>query len=417
MKKSNPKQIKPTLQCVLLSSTGFASAPGFVGIVGQNRRLVLLGCSSCFVAWVDGYCWVVVRASLRASLILSSTGATARNHVRSNFHRQLSPGFGQNRHLGSSFARRCCWVRRDLGERHNSCPELRCGDDGPPIRFPFRLKDRQPDQHCGYPGFDLYCSHNNDTVLKLPTSVKAFVKHIDYKSQLIIGLQLSSLPFQFKNSLSDYALFSCTPDTEYSYQVHSLNGASTSVLAFPSDYDIDDLPILSCTKMYTVSSVPSDIWSSSLELTWSGPKCGHCEGKGKICRFKNNSTDLKTECFDPNKDKGIVLFPPNFHFYNHTSSVSCQHILILSKIRRSRKIMTTVSILGSFLLTLVVYALYRWHPVDRPSMKVVVQMLEGEGDKLTMPPNPFSSTNPTRINVSMHTRCLNPELEVILESE
>ncbi|XP_050265768.1 rust resistance kinase Lr10-like isoform X6 [Quercus robur] len=59
----------------------------------------------------------------------------------------------------------------------------------------------------------------------------------------------------------------------------------------------------------------------------------------------------------------------------------------------------------------------QWHPVDRPSMKVVVQMLEGEGDKLTMPPNPFASTGPTRINVSMPARRLNQELEVILESE
>ncbi|XP_065634148.1 rust resistance kinase Lr10 isoform X2 [Quercus suber] len=59
----------------------------------------------------------------------------------------------------------------------------------------------------------------------------------------------------------------------------------------------------------------------------------------------------------------------------------------------------------------------QWHPVDRPSMKVVVQMLEGEGDKLTMPPNPFASTNPTIINLSMPARRLNQELEVILESE
>ena len=59
----------------------------------------------------------------------------------------------------------------------------------------------------------------------------------------------------------------------------------------------------------------------------------------------------------------------------------------------------------------------QWHPVDRPSMKVVVQMLEGEGNKLTMPPNPFASTSPTKINVSMPTRRLNQELEVILESE
>ncbi|CAN6566840.1 unnamed protein product [Malus baccata var. baccata] len=37
----------------------------------------------------------------------------------------------------------------------------------------------------------------------------------------------------------------------------------------------------------------------------------------------------------------------------------------------------------------------QWHPVDRPSMKTVVQMLEG-GENLTMPPNPFASAGPTQ---------------------
>ncbi|KAL9167278.1 hypothetical protein ABFS82_05G085000 [Erythranthe guttata] len=37
----------------------------------------------------------------------------------------------------------------------------------------------------------------------------------------------------------------------------------------------------------------------------------------------------------------------------------------------------------------------QWCPTDRPSMKVVVQMLEGECDDLTLPPNPFpATTNP-----------------------
>ncbi|KAL7150107.1 hypothetical protein ABFS83_05G086900 [Erythranthe nasuta] len=37
----------------------------------------------------------------------------------------------------------------------------------------------------------------------------------------------------------------------------------------------------------------------------------------------------------------------------------------------------------------------QWCPTDRPSMKVVVQMLEGECGDLTMPPNPFpATTNP-----------------------
>jgi hypothetical protein len=42
-------------------------------------------------------------------------------------------------------------------------------------------------------------------------------------------------------------------------------------------------------------------------------------------------------------------------------------------------------------------------------MKVVIQMLEG-GHEPTMPPNPFASTNPTRLK-------LNQELDVILEQE
>lgn len=42
-------------------------------------------------------------------------------------------------------------------------------------------------------------------------------------------------------------------------------------------------------------------------------------------------------------------------------------------------------------LTIVGLRCIQWYPVDRPSMKSVVQMLEGEADNLTMPPNPFAS--------------------------
>lgn len=57
----------------------------------------------------------------------------------------------------------------------------------------------------------------------------------------------------------------------------------------------------------------------------------------------------------------------------------------------------------------------QWHPVDRPSMKVVVQMLEG-GENLNMPPNPFASTDGTSANVSVPAR-MNLELEAIAELE
>ena len=59
----------------------------------------------------------------------------------------------------------------------------------------------------------------------------------------------------------------------------------------------------------------------------------------------------------------------------------------------------------------------QWHPIDHPTMKGVVQMLEGKGDKLAMPPNPFAFTSLTKVNASMPARRLNQELEVILESK
>ncbi|CAL8119054.1 unnamed protein product [Prunus armeniaca] len=45
----------------------------------------------------------------------------------------------------------------------------------------------------------------------------------------------------------------------------------------------------------------------------------------------------------------------------------------------------------------------QWHPVDRPSMKTAVHMLEGV-DNLTMPPNPFASGGPTTTHASIPAR-------------
>ncbi|XP_058189209.1 rust resistance kinase Lr10-like [Rhododendron vialii] len=62
----------------------------------------------------------------------------------------------------------------------------------------------------------------------------------------------------------------------------------------------------------------------------------------------------------------------------------------------------------------------QWYPVDRPSMHVVIQMLEGDGDTLIKPPNPFVSTNPTMVpgQASGTAEGLHhSKLEVIVESE
>ena len=66
-------------------------------------------------------------------------------------------------------------------------------------------------------------------------------------------------------------------------------------------------------------------------------------------------------------------------------------------------------------LTIVGLWCIQWYPIDRPSMKVVVQMLEGTGDNLTMPPNPFASIGPTRTNIKRPKKSLQQELTVVPE--
>jgi hypothetical protein len=218
-----------------------------------------------------------------------------------------------------------------LGEGQNGCDEFPCGGGGPAIRFPFRL-NTQP-HHCGYPGFTLSCTRTNDTVLELPIFKKFFVKKIDYKSQVIEvydpdhciprqlrDLNLSSSPFQFKQQQYpyDYALFNCSSneETPYYHAISCLGGPTHEVRAFYSNEDINDLPIASCKKMYTLSSISNDLllgYDNILRLKWDSPKCRRCERKGKGCRLKSNSKS-ETECFSRHS-KGIIYlhsnqFPP-----------------------------------------------------------------------------------------------------------
>ncbi|XP_061360110.1 rust resistance kinase Lr10-like isoform X2 [Gastrolobium bilobum] len=41
----------------------------------------------------------------------------------------------------------------------------------------------------------------------------------------------------------------------------------------------------------------------------------------------------------------------------------------------------------------------QWHPMNRPSVKTVMQMLEGDRDNLSMPTNPFASADPVIMNI------------------
>ncbi|KAL2527418.1 RING/U-box superfamily protein [Abeliophyllum distichum] len=140
----------------------------------------------------------------------------------------------------------------------NECLPTRCGDSSPVIRFPFRLKDHQPD--CGYIRFELLCINSrkiefelqfpvtastNNTML--PLKVKVSVVDIDYKAQTILISDLiaescflnklptvnsSASPFDTeKSGYSDgFTLFNCSKPTDYGYPLTCLSGQDYHVI-------------------------------------------------------------------------------------------------------------------------------------------------------------------------------------------
>jgi hypothetical protein len=66
------------------------------------------------------------------------------------------------------------------------CNTSSCGgSENPFIMFPYRLKGTNNDQSCGYPGFDLSCNNQSQTILNLPHSGDVVVELIDYNEQSI----------------------------------------------------------------------------------------------------------------------------------------------------------------------------------------------------------------------------------------
>ncbi|KAF7816710.1 rust resistance kinase Lr10-like [Senna tora] len=442
--------------------------------------------------------------------------------------------------------------KEHVGWWNNSCPlpETTCGDLV--IRFPFRIKGRQP-QRCGYPGFALECTPTNHPLLELPYSVKLTVKHINYKSQTIDlydpsspclyskleNLNVSASPFQFTDDYYyAHTFFNCTPEDRGLTRASCLSSPAYQVYAIPHFSNMASYPISFCSIMFTIPSLPYDFFQEEnmLHLMWSDPMCKHCESKGKICGFKNTTTN-ETDCFryhkvSPTKliiagsilgsllllliTTSAIYFIYNFHISRKENRAIVEKFLkdyealkptrySYAEIKRitnqfkeklgqgaygvvfKGKISTQYSVavkiltisqgngedfinevgtmgrihhvnivrligfcadgfrralvyeflpngsLQNFInspdnkrnflewiynfleeredvrihiedevdakiakkLAIVGLWCIQWHPVDRPSMEAVVQMLEGEGDKLEVPPNPFASQGGT----------------------
>ncbi|KAJ9672700.1 hypothetical protein PVL29_026068 [Vitis rotundifolia] len=177
----------------------------------------------------------------------------------------------------------------------------RCGDQGPLIQFPFRLKD-QP-RHCGYPGFELSCTENNQTMLELPVSVKLLVKNITCKSREIIvqdpdnclarqlrNLNLAASPFQVKFDKDFFTFFNCSSHKTDSYNfdrsMPCLSIPGNPVYAVYSSRLVQQLDLSSCRRLYN-ASVPFDGFyifdGNAFSLKWS---------HSKICRLKKSKSTL-----------------------------------------------------------------------------------------------------------------------------
>ncbi|KEH40379.1 rust resistance kinase Lr10 isoform X1 [Medicago truncatula] len=204
----------------------------------------------------------------------------------------------------------------------NGCSgrDFRCGPHGPPIRFPFRFKDREEKYGCSYPGFELTCSDTRKTLIELPTHsgpIQLEVKRIFYDDQeLWISDPENCLPKQLlkllHSQISPFQLFARS-DSNNSYTFMDCSSLTCPVYFADSgtrflDSGLD--PIL-CTKtLDIIFSSLSLQYKNILVMTWSKPNCSRCEVEDKMCKLKNNGTEDEIECFDRHHKptKKIILY-------------------------------------------------------------------------------------------------------------
>ncbi|KAJ4955738.1 hypothetical protein NE237_012521 [Protea cynaroides] len=205
------------------------------------------------------------------------------------------------------------------------CRTYACGGAGPAIRFPFRIKEAQPNT-CGYSGFDLKCSDQGRTILDLPNSGRFWIEEINYAKQEIgivdpynclwrrlLSLDLSGSPFRAVD-YENYTLLRCSTDLTMvlppppAKPIDCLSNWTHIFWATASGTDAWMMSSKGCQEVATVPvPVPwpryydgetsfSDL-SGDLRLTWDVPQCVGCEEKGGRCGFISNYS-LQVGCFD-----------------------------------------------------------------------------------------------------------------------
>ncbi|GLT55628.1 hypothetical protein SLA2020_287320 [Shorea laevis] len=243
----------------------------------------------------------------------------------------------------------------ELHAAKDECQPKKCNHHT--IRFPFRLKGQQPSENSSYSGFELSCTDKKHTVLELPNNVKFFVKQIDYRAQRIqlcypqeclarqLPNNLSASPFIEDSGLPQtYTIFNCSGESKMTdrskyFTIPCLSIPGFQVLAFPSDYGA--VSLINCTRTLlniSVTQTFEDLLydrTRDVHLGWDKPDCRRCEVEGRKCGLKknNSTTEDETECYGKSKKQRD----------------------------RPKERMATGIILGSCLLGIILFALYRVH--------------------------------------------------------
>ncbi|KAK3434214.1 hypothetical protein EUGRSUZ_D01736 [Eucalyptus grandis] len=213
----------------------------------------------------------------------------------------------------------------------DTCPDEFCQLGEPVIHFPFRLKQRQPNERRVYPGFDLSCDGLGQTIINLPPSGEFVVASILYAEQLMFLRDPGNcLPRQFPSlslldpqwtvqSYKNFTFFECPLDRSIFpgfTPVPCLSNRNHTIVAIlTEDFERTMSPAMSgCVHNWTELVPSTDDTLDSIGLTWSKPNCGDCHAHGAVCGFKGD-TGLETACTGESEPEGPCEF--DFEIANH----------------------------------------------------------------------------------------------------
>lgn len=208
-----------------------------------------------------------------------------------------------------------------------SCPTSICFNSRNfTIRFPFQaVLPGASSPNCVYPGFNLSCDNQGNTVIRFPYSGEFFVRSIDYQAQEIqlydpsnclprrlMDLNLSGTPFRVAYHINYTFMLCPTAFTQSRFTaVDCLSNSTNTTLATSSNTlslveifgaskyckVLVTMPIpVSSPTQYSDSGFMSGL-NGDLQLYWDVPNCQDCEAQGAMCGFENN-TSQQVMCFD-----------------------------------------------------------------------------------------------------------------------